>query len=116
MTIKEKIQKILKYKGMSAVQMEKDLGFAKGYISKLDKASPSSENIVKIAEYLNVTTDSLLVDDQPKSAPMDLLVKIMTTEVDGSFDPSLIIDMAHKASDLWQRYQKSSPEIGRAHV
>ena len=63
MTIKEKIQKILKHKGISAAQLETDLGFAKGYISKLDKSYPSSENIVKIADYLNVTTDSLLKED-----------------------------------------------------
>lgn len=63
MTIKERIQALLKLKDISAVQMEKDLGFAKGYISKLDKASPSSEYILRIADYLGVTTDSILKDD-----------------------------------------------------
>lgn len=71
MTIKEKIQKILKEKGISAVKMENDLGFAKGYISKLDKASPSSDYIVKISEYLGVTTDSLLKDENALFVDMD---------------------------------------------
>lgn len=63
MTIKERVQILLKEKGISAMQMENDLGFAKGYISKLDKASPTADKLLKMADYLDVPTDALLKDD-----------------------------------------------------
>ena len=71
MTIKERIQRLLKEKGVPAVQMENDLGFARGYISKLDKASPTADKLLKIADYLQVTTDQVLKDPAPV---VDLLI------------------------------------------
>ena len=38
-------------------QLEKELGFAVGYISKLDKSTPNSKYIQKIADYFNVSVD-----------------------------------------------------------
>lgn len=59
-TIKDRVQFALKNKGVSAFQMEQDLGFAKGYVSKLDKASPSADKLEKIADYLQVSMDWLV--------------------------------------------------------
>lgn len=63
LTIKERVQSVLKEKGISAKKLENDLGFAKGYLSKLDKSFPTTDKILKIADYLEVSTDKLLKDE-----------------------------------------------------
>lgn len=55
----KKIKAICKKKNISICQLEKDLGFAKGYISKLSKSSPSIDNAMKIARYLDVDVNEL---------------------------------------------------------
>ena len=50
----ERIKELCKEKGVTVSQMERDLGFAKGSISKIDKHKPSIDKIVKIAEYFNL--------------------------------------------------------------
>lgn len=55
----KKIKEICRTKNITINKLEKDLGFAKGYISKLDKSSPSFDNALKIAKYLNVDVNEL---------------------------------------------------------
>lgn len=44
-------------------QVEQALGFARGSIYKWDKSKPGIEKVKKVADYLNVTVDSLISDD-----------------------------------------------------
>ena len=60
MTIKDRVFCELKKRNIKAFQMEKDLGLAKGYISKLDKSSPNSDKLLNIAKYLDVSLDYLM--------------------------------------------------------
>ena len=64
MALKEKVQTICKAKGIPTYKVEEDCGFAKGYISKLDKSAPSTDKIKKIADYLDVSIDYLLDRDK----------------------------------------------------
>lgn len=59
MTLKERIKGLCKENGISMNQLEKELGFAAGYISKLGKSAPNSTYIGKIADYFNVSIDYL---------------------------------------------------------
>lgn len=56
------IRRICKQKGMSISQMEADLGFSPGLISRWNKTktSPSFDKIVAIIEYLGITYDELM--------------------------------------------------------
>lgn len=45
MDLKERIKELCKEKGISLNKLESDCGVAKGYISKLDKSSPSVATI-----------------------------------------------------------------------
>lgn len=101
MTIKEKIQVILKEKNFSAVHMEQELGFAKGYISKLDKASPSSDNIVKIANYLGVSTDFLLKDSETISTDVDL----------SSFPDQDMVQISDEAKQFALAYDQAPDDV-----
>lgn len=60
MALKEKIQAICKAKKIPTYKLEEDCGFAKGYISKLDKSVPNTDKIRQIADYLDVSVDYLL--------------------------------------------------------
>lgn len=55
-----KIKEFCKSKKISINKMEQDLGFAKGYISKLNNSSPSVANAKKIADYLHVNINKLI--------------------------------------------------------
>lgn len=56
----DKIKIICKAKKITISKLEDDLGFAKGYIYKLDKSSPSVENAKKIADYLHVSITKII--------------------------------------------------------
>lgn len=60
MSTKDRIKELCESNGISANKLEKNLGFAAGYISKLDKSTPNAKNIKMIAEYLNVSVDYLM--------------------------------------------------------
>lgn len=60
MSTKDRIKELCKNNGISANKLEKNLGFAAGYISKLDKSTPNAKNIKMIADYFNVSLDYLM--------------------------------------------------------
>lgn len=60
MTIRQRIKSICKSKNISLNSLEKRCNLATGYISKLDKSSPSLDNICRIAELLGVSLDELV--------------------------------------------------------
>lgn len=59
----QRIQKLCKERGVSVAQMERDLGFARGSIAKIDAHQPSMSRVSKICNYLNVSPIALLVDE-----------------------------------------------------
>lgn len=60
MDLKERIKILCKKQNISMNQLEQELGFGKGYISKLDKSTPNVTKIQQIAKRLNVTVDYLM--------------------------------------------------------
>lgn len=59
----QRIKELCKRKGVSINKLEYDLGFAKGYVSKLNTSIPSVENARKIAEYFGVSIDDLIKEE-----------------------------------------------------
>lgn len=60
MTLKERIVTLCKQNNIPVSKLEKELGFAGGYISKLDKSTPNSAKLQKIAGFFGVTLDYLM--------------------------------------------------------
>lgn len=60
MDIKSRIKELCRQKGISMNALESELGFGKGYISKLGKSTPNVSKIQKIADYFGVTVDCLM--------------------------------------------------------
>ena len=73
MTLKERIQQLCKQSGISMNQLEDQLGFGKGYISKLGKSTPNVTKIQKIAEFFGVSVDYLMTGED--SVKTELSVK-----------------------------------------
>lgn len=79
MTIKERIKQLCKNRGISLHKLEQDLGFAKGYISKLDKSTPNTKKMQLIADYFNVSVDYLMTgkDNRFSVENAELMADIM---------------------------------------
>lgn len=65
MTLKDRIKKLCKENNISMNALEKELGFAVGYISKLGKSTPNSKYMQLIADYFNVSVDYLMTGKEP---------------------------------------------------
>lgn len=60
MNLKDRIKELCQKQNISLNQLENELGFGKGYISKLDKSTPNATKIQQIAKRLNVSVDYLM--------------------------------------------------------
>ena len=68
----EKIKELCRKQGISLNQLEEKLGFSQNYIYSMKKGNPKVENLQKIADYFNVSTDYLLGrTDNPRIATKD---------------------------------------------
>lgn len=59
MNMYERIVKLAERKGVAIAQVERDLGFSKGSLRKMQTNQPSSDRIVSLAKYFDVSTDYL---------------------------------------------------------
>lgn len=79
MTLRERIKDLCKSNGISLNKLEKDCGFATGYLSKLDKSTPNSSKLQIVADHLHVSLDYLLTGKEKEiqlSAQADLWISI----------------------------------------
>ena len=56
----ERVKKLCEEKGISISELERQLGYSKNTLYRLDIQAPGSNKLLKIAEYFNVSTDYLL--------------------------------------------------------
>lgn len=60
MTLRERIQKLCKLNETSLNQVETELGFGKGYLSKLDNSTPNTKKMEQVANHFDVSIDFLM--------------------------------------------------------
>lgn len=76
MDLRERVKELCKKNGTSMNQVEIDLGFGKGYLSKLGESTPNAKKIQKIADYFGVTVDYLLTgNNEPKEKAPELTAR-----------------------------------------
>ncbi len=80
MTLRDTIKKLCKDNCISINKLESDLEFAKGYISKLDKSTPNSAKLQKIADYFSVSLDFLMTGSDSKYSDADALLDVRISE------------------------------------
>ena len=66
MDLKERIQELCKQKNVSMNKVETDLGFGKGYISKLGKSTPNAAKLHQLSDYFGVSVDYLINGEDTK--------------------------------------------------
>ena len=59
----ETIKKLCKENGVTVTGVEKELGFSRGSLCKVNTNKPSMEKVQKLAAYFNVSVESLLGED-----------------------------------------------------
>lgn len=63
MGLYENVRAAAKAKGYSINRLEKELGFARSYVSKFKTITPSADKIQKIADFLDVSSEYLLTGE-----------------------------------------------------
>ena len=63
----ETIKKLCKGKGVTVTGVEKELGFARGSLCKVNTNKPSMEKVQKIAEYFDVAVDYLMTGEEKEN-------------------------------------------------
>lgn len=74
MTRYERIKKLCKKNGYTITGLEKELGFARGSLCKINTSQPSAEKLLLIAETLKTTPDFIMSGDNDD--PIDVGLEI----------------------------------------
>lgn len=113
MTLKERIKDLCKQHGISMNKLEGELGFGKGYISKLGTSQPNANKLQKIADYFNVSLDYLLngergqdpsltaKDERDIAKDLDNIMRKLSSKEDGpaSFNGQ---ELSEESADLFR--------------
>lgn len=67
----DRIIALIKQKGLSINAVEKQLGFGNGAIKRFSTSSPSAEKIIALSNFLNVSTDFLLLGEEKSPSLQD---------------------------------------------
>lgn len=79
----ERVKAICKEKRIPIYKLEKDLGYANGYISQLKKGTFPADRLHEIADYIGVSVDYLLTgeESEKKSEPAFYFIQRETAEL-----------------------------------
>ena len=69
----EKIKYLCKIHSMTIKDLEKELGLGNGVIGRWDKVSPKADNLAKVANYFDVSTDFLLDINSSQIASQEII-------------------------------------------
>lgn len=79
----ERVKAICKERKIAISRLEKDLGFANGYIGQLRKGTFPAERLSDIAAYLSVSTEYLMTGEE--KTPTESGERIDISDVDVAF-------------------------------
>lgn len=94
MTIRERVKALCEASDISVNKFEQQMGFSKGYVSKLDGSMPNSRHVKAMADYFHVSTDYILYGD-----PTENLEGIDFSEVE-----KILVEYYRKLSSVDQGY------------
>lgn len=120
MSIQEKIRNLCKKKGISVTDLEKELGFGNGSLTKKGLTSIRSDRLYSIAKYFDVSMEYFLSDDarHPKDYYLNDETVAMAQEL---FDNPYLMGLmkaARKskaedvkmAEDMLNRFKDTNPD------
>ena len=89
----ERVKSICKARKIPISRLEKDLGYANGYIGQLRKGSFPDNRLVEIAAYLNLSVSELTGEPEQKEAPPAI------ESGERSPDDAVLLDAFNKADE-----------------
>ena len=101
MTFYERIETLRKQRNISQGNLEKELGFSNGSISKWKNSSPTPERLKKLADYFNVSVEYLLTGKEKEGGEEYYLneeTKEIAQEIFENPDLKSLFDMSRKMS------------------
>ncbi len=69
------IKQLCKNKGVTVTGLEKELGFARGSLCKVNTSKPSMEKVQKLADYFGISSDYLMNGEEIKQTTSELSTK-----------------------------------------
>jgi len=81
----ERVKALCKERKIPISRLERDLGFANGYIGQLRKGTFPAERLSDIATYLSVSTAYLMTGEESKKAPTENGERDILDDVDVAF-------------------------------
>ena len=84
MTLLQRIEDLIEFTDLTLTQIEKDCGFSKSSMRKWSDNFPSADKVIKVAQYLNVSTDYLFGLTDYKNVTDQALIKSST--LDSAFE------------------------------
>ena len=95
----EQIKVLCKEKGVAVTNVEKELGFARGSLCKVNTSKPSMEKVQKLADYFNVSVDYLMTGEEKEGGETYYLndeTREIAQEIFENPDLRSLFDMSRK--------------------
>lgn len=109
MDLKDRIKELCKKNNISMNQLEQELDFGKGYISKLGKSTPNATKIQQMANRLGVSVDYLMTGNSENDNEHYYTNEETREIAQEIFENPDLKSLFHAAKDL-------SPERLKAHI
>ena len=94
----ERIKELCKGKGISINSLEKEIGTAKGYMSKIDNLKPSNDRICAIANALGVSPEYLVTGEEKNGYYINEETRAIAQEIFEKKELSMLFDLTRKST------------------
>lgn len=94
----ERVRSVCKEKGIPISKLEKDLGFANGYLNPKKLKTIPYERAILISNYLDVSLNTVLGIPEPADYFLDEEAAAIAQEIQSNKDIRIIFDGVRKAS------------------
>ena len=81
----DRVKAICKERKIPISKLERDLGYANGYIGQLRKGVFPSDRLMELAEYLSISHTYILTGEKAEKAPTETGERDILDEVDVAF-------------------------------
>ena len=118
MTSVDRVKIICKSRKIPISKLERELGFANGYIGQLKKGTMPAERLAAVAEYLDVSYEYLLNGDAMDPVPPEQSTRGMTEEEREVYyrdlhkkePPEMIGGLTEEDMEILKRFRNASPK------